>query len=48
MSIPGFPVMRYIDVDDSESVLRDIRATPSDIPVDVVLHTPGGLVQLLW
>ena len=44
MSILGFPVMRYIDVDDSESVLRDIRATPSGIPIDVVLHTPGGLV----
>ncbi len=44
MSILGFPVMRYIDVDDSESVLRDIRATPSDIPIDVVLHAPGGLV----
>lgn len=44
MSILGFPVMRYIDVDDSESLLRDIRATPSGIPIDVVLHTPGGLV----
>jgi ClpP class serine protease len=43
MSILGFPVMRYIDVDDSESLLRDIRATPSGIPIDVVLHTPGGL-----
>jgi ClpP class serine protease len=44
MSILGFPLMRYIDVDDSESVLRDIRATPSGTPIDVVLHTPGGLV----
>jgi ClpP class serine protease len=48
MSILSFPAMLNIDVDDSESVLRDIRATPSDIPIDVVSHTPGGLVQLLW
>src|SRR3712207_997091 len=44
MSFPGFPAMRQIDVDDSESLLRDIRATPSGTPIDVVLHTPGGLV----
>ncbi len=44
MSILGFPVARYIDIEDSEQVLRVIRMTPPDMPIDMVLHTPGGLV----
>jgi ClpP class serine protease len=44
MSILGFPVARYIDIEDSEQVLRAIRLTPDEMPVDLVLHTPGGLV----
>lgn len=44
MSLLGFPLMRYITVDDSEEVLRAIRLTPSDMPIDFILHTPGGLV----
>jgi ClpP class serine protease len=44
MSLLGFPVMRYIDIDDSEEVLRAIQMTDPDVPVDLVLHTPGGLV----
>ena len=44
MSLLGFPIARYIDIEDSEQVLRAIRLTPEDMPVDVVLHTPGGLV----
>jgi ClpP class serine protease len=44
MSILGFPVLRYIDVDDSEAVLRAIYLTDPDVPIDIVLHTPGGLV----
>src|SRR6266403_3579006 len=44
MSILGFPVLRYIDVNDSEEVLRAIRLTDPAVPVDIVLHTPGGLV----
>ncbi len=44
MSILGFPVMRYIDVNDSEQVIRAIHMTDSDVPIDIVLHTPGGLV----
>ncbi|MDI3340975.1 MAG: hypothetical protein QJR03_10640 [Sphaerobacter sp.] len=44
MSLLGFPIARYIDIEDSEQVLRAIRLTPDDMPVDVVLHTPGGLV----
>jgi ClpP class serine protease len=44
MSILGFPVFRYIDVNDSEEVLRAIHLTDDDVPLDIVLHTPGGLV----
>ena len=44
MSLLGFPIVRYIDIQDSEEVLRAIRLTPDDYPIDVILHTPGGLV----
>jgi ClpP class serine protease len=44
MSLLGFPIVRYIDIQDSEEVLRAIRLTPADMPIDVILHTPGGLV----
>ncbi len=44
MRLLGFPVMRYIDVNDSEEVLRAIHMTDDTVPLDLVLHTPGGLV----
>jgi len=44
MSFLGFPVYRYIDVNDSEEVLRAIHLTDRSVPIDLVLHTPGGLV----
>ena len=44
MRLLGFPVMRYIDINDSEEVLRAIQMTDDDVPLDLVLHTPGGLV----
>src|SRR4030081_1160010 len=44
MSLLGFPLMRYIDVNDSEEVLRAIHLTDPEVPLDLVLHTPGGLV----
>src|SRR5467141_974220 len=44
MSLLGFPVFRYIDVNDSEEVIRAIHLTDPEIPLDLVLHTPGGLV----
>ena len=44
MSFLGFPIARYIDIEDSEEVLRAIRFTPPDMPIDLLLHTPGGLV----
>src|ERR1700681_2148736 len=44
MSLLGFPVFRYIDVNDSEEILRAIHLTDPVVPLDIVLHTPGGLV----
>ncbi len=44
MSFLGFPLMRYIDVNDSEEVLRAIRLCSPDCPIDLIVHTPGGLV----
>lgn len=44
MSLLGFPLVRYINIEDSEAVLRAIKMTDRDIPIDLILHTPGGLV----
>jgi ClpP class serine protease len=44
MKFLGFPLLRYIDINDSEDVLRAIRLTPEDMPIDLIVHTPGGLV----
>src|ERR671918_1864643 len=44
ISLFGVPVGSYIDIEDSEAVLRAIRLTPNDQPIDMILHTPGGLV----
>lgn len=44
VSLFGVPVNSYIDIEDSEAVLRAIRLTPPDQPIDLILHTPGGLV----
>jgi ClpP class serine protease len=44
MSLLGFPLLRYIDIEDSEEVLRAIQLTDPNVPIDFILHTPGGLV----
>jgi ClpP class serine protease len=44
MSLLGFPVARFINIEDSEEVLRAIQLTDADLPLDLILHTPGGLV----
>ena len=43
-SVLGVPVAGSISIDDSEAVLRAIRLTPPEQPIDIILHTPGGLV----
>ena len=44
MSFLGIPIVRYIDLNDAEEVIRAIRLTDPNVPIDLVLHTPGGLV----
>lgn len=44
VSLFGVPVTSYINIEDSEAVLRAIRLTPPEQPIDLILHTPGGLV----
>jgi ClpP class serine protease len=40
----GLPFARYIDVEDSEAILRAIELTDPNLPIDLIVHTPGGLV----
>jgi ClpP class serine protease len=44
VSILGIPLARFIDIQDSEQVLRAIKLTDPNVPIDLILHTPGGLV----
>jgi ClpP class serine protease len=44
MSFLGLPLFRYIDINDAEEVIRAIHLTDENVPIDLVLHTPGGLV----
>ena len=44
VGVLGVPFYRFIDIEDSEAVLRVIRLTDDATPIDLVLHTPGGLV----
>jgi len=43
-SFLGFSVFRQIDLEDAQTVIAAIKETPRDKPIDLVLHTPGGLV----
>src|SRR5712692_7434049 len=44
MSFLGFPLMRYIDINDAEEMMHACALTDPDGALDIVLHTPGGLV----
>jgi len=44
MNLLGFPILRYINVEDSEEILRAIKMTDPDPPIDLIIHSPGGLV----
>jgi ClpP class serine protease len=39
----GVSVSRYIDLEDAQTVIAAIKETPDDTPIDLVIHTPGGL-----
>lgn len=40
----GIPFGGFIDIDDSEAVIRAVEMTAPTVPIGLVLHTPGGLV----
>jgi ClpP class serine protease len=40
----GFSVGRHIDLEDAQTIIAAIKETPPDVPIDLILHTPGGLV----
>jgi Serine dehydrogenase proteinase len=44
MSWLGVPLMRYVDINNSEAVFRAIQLTAANLPIDLILHTQGGLV----
>jgi ClpP class serine protease len=44
LALLGFPLARYISIQDSEQILRAIKLTDDEVPIDLVMHTPGGLV----
>src|SRR6266850_8543097 len=44
MSLLGFPIVRYINIEDSEEILRAIKLTDKGVPINLIVHTPGGLV----
>jgi hypothetical protein len=33
-----------IDLEDAQTIIAAIKDTPEDMPIDFVIHTPGGLV----
>lgn len=43
LSLFGVPLFRFINLEDAERVIRAIRMTDDRVPIDLVLHTPGGL-----
>jgi ClpP class serine protease len=43
-SIFGLAVTRHIDLEDAQTIIAAIKDTPDDMPIDLVIHTPGGLV----
>jgi ClpP class serine protease len=40
----GIPFGGFIDIEDSEAIIRAIELTGNTVPIDLILHTPGGLV----
>lgn len=40
----GFSVARHIDLEDAQTIIAAIKETPDSVPIDLILHTPGGLV----
>ena len=43
-SLFGLNVARHIDLEDAQSIIAAIKETPDDVPIDLIVHTPGGIV----
>jgi len=43
-SLFGFTVTRHIDLEAAQTIIAAIKDTPEDMPIDLIIHTPGGLV----
>lgn len=43
-SLFNFIYSRYIDLSDAQKIIKTIRHIPPDKPIDLILHTTGGLV----
>lgn len=43
-SMFGMSMSRMIDLEDAQTIIAAIKSTPKDTPIDLILHTPGGLV----
>lgn len=43
-SLFGFASSRHIDLEDAQTIIAAIKETPDSTPIDLVLHTPGGIV----
>ena len=42
--IVGVPTAKMINLEDAQTVIEGIQSTPKDRPIDLILHTPGGMV----
>lgn len=43
-SLFGIAASRHIDLEDAQTIIAAIKETPPNVPIDLVLHTPGGIV----
>ena len=43
-SLFGLAASRHIDLEDAQTIIAAIKETPPNLPIDLVLHTPGGIV----
>jgi ClpP class serine protease len=43
-SLFGFAISRHINLEDAQTIIAAIKETPQDMPIDLIIHTPGGLV----
>ena len=43
-SLFGMSIARHIDLEDAQSIISAIKETPDEVPIDLIVHTPGGIV----